>query len=185
MKRVHMIVGGAIFMVPAFAAPNAYLIRVGPKPLNFSAPTRPLEEVVAKLPPLANGLPEKPAPESEQKPEQTPVEPGPLGPVFPETEPSEILRLPDNWPTSSQGAATTGEPPPNTLPSSKGGTSPGQNQISLSPENLIRFFTRSGSLPNSGQTNTGQQSTTIAIPVPFIPGNPSTPTSSRVEFRQE
>lgn len=182
MKSVHMIVGGAILMVPVFAAPNAYLSRVGPKPLGFSAPTRPLEEILAKLPPLPNGLPEKPAPESEPKSQQPIVEPGPLGPVFPEPEPTiESIQLPDPWPTVSPGTPTTGTPASTALPPSNGGSPAGQTQISLNPENLIRFFTRQ----NLGQTNSFQPSTSIAIPVPFIPGTPTTPTSSRVEFRQD
>jgi hypothetical protein len=169
-------------MAPVFAAPNAYLSRVGPKPLGFSAPTRPLEEILAKLPPLPNGLPEKPAPELEPKSQQTIVEPGPLGPVFPEPEPAiDSIRLPDPWPTVSPGTPTTGETPPTILPLPNGSSSAGQTQISLSPENLIRFFIRQ----NPGQTNSFQPSTSVAIPVPFIPGTPTTPTSSSVQFRQD
>ena len=52
MNRLQIIVGGAFFMVPAISAPNVYLTRLGPKPLNFGAAPRPLEEVIAKLPTL-------------------------------------------------------------------------------------------------------------------------------------
>jgi len=60
MNRVHIIVVGTILVVPAISAPNSYLNRLGPKPLNFGAPPRPLEEVMAMLPILNTDLPPKP-----------------------------------------------------------------------------------------------------------------------------
>lgn len=185
MKRVHMILGGAIFMVPAFEASSSYLARVGPKPLNVNAPTPPLGDVISRLPPLQNGLPEKPAQPSDARNEPVLVDPGPLGPVFPEPEPNPGIGLPQNWPTPTQGTSTDGNPPSNAPASPGEGIAPSTSQVPLSPENLLRFFIRPAHQPNPGQPNTGQQSTSIAIPVPFIPGTPSTPNSSRVQFRQE
>jgi hypothetical protein len=107
MNRLPMIVGGAIIMVPAIAAPNAYMTRLGPKPLNFSAPPRPLEEVIAKLPALATDLPTDPIESSRPSSNFTDQDPFYLWPVpsaSPSTNPLESsLRLPDNWVKSLLG----------------------------------------------------------------------------------
>ncbi len=182
MNRVHLIVGGAIVMVPAISAPNAYLTRLGPKPLNFGAPPRPLEEVLAKLPILDTDLPPKPIASSRAGSSFTDDDPFYLWPVPSAsltTDPLQSFpRLPDNWVKSKLGpelsATTSGEPD---HPTPEDGTTIPtiRPAASLSPESLIRFFTTPGSQKNSG----------IAVPVPFIPGAPSTPNSSSAVFRQD
>jgi hypothetical protein len=182
MNRLPMIVGGAIIMVPAIAAPNAYMTRLGPKPLNFSAPPRPLEEVIAKLPALDPDLPHNPIGSSRPSSTSTDGDPFYLWPV-PSTSPSAnplegSFRLPDDWvksvlgpelsPTTSAESGYPTREDGTTIPTLRPPTS-------LSPESLIRFFTTPGSLKDSG----------IAIPVPFIPGAPSTPNSSSATFRQD
>jgi hypothetical protein len=182
MNRLQIIVGGAFFMVPAISAPNVYLTRLGPKPLNFGATPRPLEEVIAKLPTLYTDLPPKSVASSHAGSSFTNDDPFYLWPVpsaSTATNPLEDFpRLPDNWVKSRLGselpATTSGEP--NYPTPEDGTTNPTiRPPTSLSPESLIRFFTTPGSQQNSG----------IAIPVPFIPGMPSTPTSSRAVFRQD
>lgn len=169
-------------MVPAIAAPKAYLTRLGPKPLNFSAPARPLEEVIAKLPALDTDLPPNLLGSSRPSSTFTDEDPFYLWPVpsaSPSANPLEgSLRLPDDWVKSLLGpelspitSGESGHPTPEDgaiIPTLRPPTS-------LSPESLIRFFTTPGSLKDSG----------IAIPVPFIPGAPSTPNSSSATFRQD
>jgi len=169
-------------MVPAIAAPKAYLTRLGPKPLNFSAPARPLEEVIAKLPALDTDLPPNLLGSSRPSSTFTDEDPFYLWPVpsaSPSANPLEgSLRLPDDWVKSLLGpelspitSGESGHPTPedgDTIPTLRPPTS-------LSPESLIRFFTTPGSLKDSG----------LAIPVPFIPGAPSTPNSSSATFRQD
>jgi hypothetical protein len=182
MNRLPMIFGGAIIMVPAISAPNAYMTRLGPKPLNFSAPPRPLEEVIAKLPALATDLPTDPIESSRPSSNFTDQDPFYLWPVpsaSPSTNPLESsLRLPDNWVKSLLGpelSPTTSGESGNPTPEG-GATIPTlRPPASLSPESLIRFFTTPGSQKDSGN----------AIPVPFIPGAPSTPNSSSATFRQD
>lgn len=169
-------------MVPAISAPNAYLTRLGPKPLNFGAPPRPLEEVVARLPTLYTDLPPNPIASSRAASSFTNEDPFYLWPVpsgSPSANPLEDFpRLPDNWVKSRLGpefpATTSVEPNP---PNPEGGTTIPtiRPPTSLSPESLIRFFTTPGSQKDSG----------IAVPVPFIPGAPSTPNSSSAVFRQD
>jgi len=182
MNRLPMIVGGAIIMVPAIAAPNAYMTRLGPKPLNFSAPPRPLEEVIAKLPALDTDLPHNPIGSSRPSSTLTDGDPFYLWPV-PSTSPSAnplegSFRLPDDWVKSVLGpelspttSAESGYPTPEdgtTIPTLRPPTS-------LSPESLIRFFTTPGSLKDSG----------IAIPVPFMghrpPPTPAALPSARID----
>ena len=177
-----MIFGGAIIMVPAISAPNAYMTRLGPKPLNFSAPPRPLEEVIAKLPALATDLPTDPIESSRPSSNFTDQDPFYLWPVpsaSPSTNPLESsLRLPDNWVKSrlepELSENTRWEP---NSPDREDGTTiqTMRSPNSLSPESLIRFFATPGSQKNS----------VITIPVPFVPGAPPTPNSSRAVFRQD
>lgn len=181
MKRLGILVGGAVVMVPAPAAPNAYLTRVGPKPLRFDAAPPPRDEVLRMLPPLDSGLPPKqePAPVTTILPTDAthlfpvPAETPALGMVDP-------LGLPENWVESLLG-------PPREIPGmeSGGGDSNwtdgswGRARSSLTPEDLVPFFVSPASEGN----------TQLIIPVPFIPGPPSNPAnpspSSRATFRQE
>lgn len=181
MNRLPMIVGGAIIMVPAIAAPNAYMTRLGPKPLNFSAPPRPLEEVIAKLPALDPDLPHNPIGSSRPSSTSTDGDPFYLWPV-PSTSPSAnplegSFRLPDDWVKSVLGPELTNHfrgvrlPDPrrrhhNPNPPTSNFSEPGESHSILY---------HPGSLKDSG----------IAIPVPFIPGAPSTPNSSSATFRQD
>lgn len=181
MKRLGILVGGAVVMVPAPAAPNAYLTRVGPKPLRFDAAPPPRDEVLRMLPPLDSGLPPKqvPAPVTTILPTDAthlfpvPAETPALGMV-------DSLGLPENWVESLLG-------PPREIPGmeSGGGDSSwtdgswGRARSSLTPEDLVPFFVAPASEGN----------TQLIIPVPFIPGPPSNPAnpspSSRATFRQE
>jgi hypothetical protein len=183
MKRLGILVGGAVVMVPAHAAPNAYLTRVGPKPLRFDAPPPPRDEVLRMLPPLDSGLPPKqvanpittilPTDSSNLFP--VPAETSALGMVDP-------LGLPENWVESLLG-------PPRVIPGMDSGGAAGDSgstdgswgrgSSSLTPEDLVPFFVSPASEGN----------TQFVIPVPFIPGPPSNPAnpspSSRATFRQE
>jgi hypothetical protein len=181
MKRLGIIVGGAVALVPTQSAPNAYLTRVGPKPLRFDAAPPPRDEVLRMLPPLDSGLPPKqvPAPVTTILPTDAthlfpvPAETPALGMVDP-------LGLPENWVESLLG-------PPREIPGmeSGGGDSSwtdgswGRARSSLTPEDLVPFFVSPASEGN----------TQLIIPVPFIPGPPSNPAnpspSSRATFRQE
>ncbi len=167
-------------MVPAMAAPIAYLTRVGPKPLAFGAVPKPLGEVLAKLPPLATDLPPRPGGGTAS----TSDEPSPDGvtlwpvPFQNDTDPSvDFPRLPDNWLESLLGNGLSpfdNNPAPSAQ--DQGGTALDDPSASgLTPENLMRFFIRPGSQKSSG----------IAIPIPFIPGIPARPNSSSSVFRQD
>ena len=184
MNRVHIIVVGTIVMVPAISAPNSYLNRLGPKPLNFGAPHLPLEEVMARLPVLSMDLPPKPKPivsfqTGSNLPESDPFYNWPLTSVPPMEAPiNDFPRLPDNWVKSrleSELSENTRWEP--NSPDREDGTTIQtiRSPNSLSPESLIRFFATPGSQKNSG----------ITIPVPFVPGAPPTPNSSRTVFRQD
>ena len=182
MNRLQIIVGGAFFMVPAISAPNVYLTRLGPKPLNFGAAPRPLEEVIAKLPTLYNDLPPKSVASSQGGSSFTNDDPFYLWPVpsaSTATNPLEDFpRLPDNWVKSrleSELSENTHWEP--NSPDREDGTTIQtiRSPNSLSPESLIRFFATPGSQKNSG----------IIIPVPFVPGAPPTLNSSSAVFRQD
>lgn len=170
-------------MVPVIAAPKAYLVRVGPKPMAFGAPPRPLAEVLAKLPPLESDLPPRPGsgPASETGDSAHGSEL--LWPTPFQSEATgtghEFPRLPDNWLESLLGNGFPLNDPPSPLESvgPENATPPpiGTSQPSLSPETLIQFFLQPGSQRNSGFT----------IPVPFVPGTPSQPNSSKAIFRQD
>ena len=169
-------------MVPAISAPNAYLTRLGPKPLSFGAPARPLEEVIARLPTLSTDLPPKPITSSRPDSSLTEDDPFYLWPVPSASSSANSLedfpRLSDNWVKSRLGPelpATTSGDPNHPAPEDGTATPTLRPSISLSPESLIRFFTTPGSQKNSG----------IAVPVPFIPGVPTTPNSSSAVFRQD
>ncbi len=182
MNRVHIIAVGTILMVPAISAPNSYLNRLGPKPLNFGAPPRPLEEVMARLPILYTDLPPKPIPSlanSSNSPDGDPFYHWPVTSAPPkEAQINDFPRLPDNWVKSRLGpghSETT--PSEHNSPDREDGTTIQtiRSPNSLSPESLIRFFATPGSQKNSG----------ITIPVPFVPGTPPTPNSSSAVFRQD
>jgi hypothetical protein len=182
MNRVHIIVVGTILVVPAISAPNSYLNRLGPKPLNFGAPPRPLEEVMAMLPILYTDLPPKPIAslaQSSNLPEVDPFYHWPVTSVPPiESQVNDFPRLPENWVKSRLGPGLSELTPwePNS-PGREDGTTIQtiQSPNSLSPESLIRFFATPGSQKNSG----------IIIPVPFVPGAPPTLNSSSAVFRQD
>ena len=182
MTLIHMMIGGTILMVPVISAPNAYLKRLGPKPLNFGAPPRPLEDVLARLPILYTDLPSKPIASSQSSsnvPIDDPFYLWPLPSTPPGDEPiNDFPRLPDNWVKSRLGV----EPSPITLQEPNNSNWDAGTTIqtlrppnSLSPESLIRFFGTPGSHKDSA----------TAVQVPFIPGAPSTPQSSSAVFRQD
>jgi len=170
-------------MIPANPAPNSYLSRVGPKPLNINAPLPPRDEVLRLLPPLATGLPGR-------EPDQTstreiPAETDTLFPVPADRstiDATEPLKLPENWVESLLGPP---QPPPGTDPASwvgEPGTAEGIDdgrRRQLTPEDLVPFFVSPGA---GGDAR-------FVIPVPFVPGVPSPsqnpPASSRATFRQE
>jgi len=180
MKPLHMIVGGVVAMAPALAAPNAYLTRVGPKPLSFGATPRPREEVMARLPPLFTDLPPRPRSPSDPDSANPTDDPSNLWPM--PSKPisvgagAEFPRLPDDWLDSltagDLGAEFPGVPLQDPTPADSA-----REPSALNPEMLIRFFTTPA--PNQGQA--------VAIPVPFIPAVPPPPTStsSRAVFRQD
>ncbi len=170
-------------MVPATSAPNAYLARVGPKPLAFGAPPRPLGEVLAKLPPLGTDLPPKPGSETgsiagDAQQAQAALWPHPFQGETDATF-DAFPRLPDNWLESLLGSGFTPEEIPSmTDPTgAEIGFPPanGASPSAITPEYLIRFFMRPGSPTNSS----------IAMPVPFVPGMPIKPSSSTSVFRQD
>jgi hypothetical protein len=180
MKSLQLLAGGFVAMAPALSAPNAYLARVGPKPLSFGAPPRPLEEVVARLPPLFTDLP--PKPRSTSDPDSTDgtadtssLWPMPSNPISVGAG-TEFPRLPDDWLDS----LTAGGVGPEFSGDSSQGPTPtetAREPAALNPEMLLRFFT----------TPTPNQGRAVAIPLPFIPAVPPAPTSnsSRAVFRQD
>lgn len=174
--------GGAVFVIPAIPAPIAYLSRVGPKPLSFNAQPLPLEEVMRMLPPLPTDLPPKPPVPSLFGPDNLLEDPMRLGPVPADPSATDTLsefpRLPTGWIESVLGPARpspTGSTDPaddTGNPSSGAGAS---GRRSIRPEDLVPFFTSPGP----------QGAPRIVVPVPFVPGVPQTPTSSRITFSQE
>lgn len=182
MNHLHMIIGGTILMIPAISAPNVYLTRLGPKPLNFGAPPRPLEEVLARLPTLYTDLPPKPIASSQpgsDAPQDDPFYRWPVPSAPPiDDQINDFPRLPDNWVKSrleAELSATTFREP--NIPNREAVTTIQtiRPPNSLSPESLLRFFGTPGSRKDSG----------TVVPVPFIPAAPSTPNSSSAVFRQD
>lgn len=189
MKRLGILVGGAVVMGPAIPAPNAYLSRVGPKPLHFSPPLPSREEVLRLLPPLDTGLPPKDVPRAVVD-SNLPYDASMLFPVpvesllAPWVDPT--FGLPENWVESLLGPprdASGGIPGGAGDPSGNWGDSRDPSSVRsrsfLTPEDLVPFFVAPETEGN----------TRFVIPVPFVPVVPSTPpnpsASSRATFRQE
>jgi len=182
MKRLGILIGGAVFMIPTIPAASTYLTRLGPKPLSFSAPRPPREEVLIRLPPLKTGF-EPAEPDTPTGPSgmpsndvsnlwPMPYDPGSM--VLPE----EFPRLPADWIERLFGPPRPpeGDVGPAPLLQTERPLRP-----YLTPEDLVPFFTSPGSGGNP----------TIVVPVPFIPGIPGAPAvpatsgSSSATFRQE
>ena len=170
-------------MIPANPAPNTYLSRVGPKPLNINAPLPPRDEVLRLLPPLATGLPSREPDQSSSR--EIPAETDTLFPVPADRSISgvaEPLKLPENWVESLLGPPL---PLPGTEPASRAGEAMTGDGVDdgrprqLTPEDLVPFFVSPGA---GGDAR-------FVIPVPFVPGVPGAsqnpPTSSKATFRQE
>jgi len=176
MKRLGILIGGAVFMVPAIPAATTYLNRLGPKPLSFQATHPPREQVMRMLPPLNTDLPPKETAAAEVRPDLPTVDVTQLWPVPADpqatTSMDEFPGLPGDWIERLFGPPRPSEGGPDGSPS----TDPyAPNRRQLRPEDLVPFFTTPGS----------QNKPSIVVPVPFIPGIPGSAGSSRASFSQE
>lgn len=197
-KQLGILFGGAVFIIPVLTAPNAYLQRVGPKPLSFNAPPPSRDEVLRLLPPLATGLPPKETPEdgrTARNPLSAQFDPATLLPVPADpamsTPWAEFPRIPDDWIEALLGPPRWGSESPLDAGYGTPGSDP-TYRPSLRPEDLVPFFISPAQQapdpqgePNPQGDQAPQRGPTYIVPVPFIPGVPSTPNSSRANFNQE
>jgi hypothetical protein len=157
--RHFLLIALTSLVLPVYAGtePLGYLAAIGPAPLRFRAPLMPTTRVF--VPPM-------PAP---------PVPPEPSKPV-----PVSLEVVPQPAAASSPSFSTSGPTPTAITPQpativnevSSGGTQPTQAEEVVSPQMLLRYFSKS----------TNGVSTSVIAPLNFTPPRPVEQPSSKATY---
>ena len=155
MRGLGIILSGTLGAGVALAGTAGYLPRVGPAPLRFQSPQSASRVL---LPPLEMlDAPVPPAQESNQTTNQL----ADLGPLLFDPEINDLSMRE----TNSLNAAATNLPSPD--------FNSDTNAV-ISPQMLLRFFSRSGA---------GTSRETVVVPPPsFTPARPGQPASSSATY---